>query len=337
MLSKIATPGCLLAALLLTVGLAACQKENPATDEKLDKILARLDTLEKKIDQGGGRAGAAGQGQPRPQPAAPDPQATYSVPIEGNPVKGPATAKITLVSAEDFACPFCRRSGPTIAQLEKDYGNNLRYVWKDMVVHPQIAMTPALAACAAQQQGKFFEFEEGIWNSAWELEPQPHMKDPKLLSQESMEKLATDMHLDMAKFKADMAGDKCKTLINTDMQQLSQVGVRGTPAFYINGRYISGAQPIESFKVVIDEEMKKADAAIAGGVKPEDYYATAVVAKGKKALDPPKPVPGQPGMPPGVQVVPTGAPGQPVRPGQPGGPPVIGPRPGAPAAAPPGK
>ena len=103
MLSRTGHFGRLTTAILMASGLLACQKENPALDEKLDKIMARLDTIEKKIDQGGvGRAGA-GQQPSRPQMAMPDPQATYSVPIEGDPVRGPATAKITVVSAEDFA------------------------------------------------------------------------------------------------------------------------------------------------------------------------------------------------------------------------------------------
>jgi predicted DsbA family dithiol-disulfide isomerase len=68
------------------------------------------------------------------------------------------------------------------------------------------------------------------------------------------------------------------------MLALSKLGVRGTPAFFINGRYLSGAQPIESFKAVIDEELKKADEAIKGGVKAEDYYRTAIMEKGKKTI-----------------------------------------------------
>jgi hypothetical protein len=89
--------------LLACLGGSACKRENSGFDEKADKILARLDAIEKKIDQGGiGRPGA-GQPAPRaPMPTA-DPKATYSVPIEGDPAKGLPTAKVTLVSAKDFA------------------------------------------------------------------------------------------------------------------------------------------------------------------------------------------------------------------------------------------
>jgi hypothetical protein len=78
---------------------AACQRDNTAVNERLDKVLARLDEIEKKIERGGGGRGAP----PGPQPGRPDPTAVYSVPIDGNPAKGPATAKVTIVEAAEFA------------------------------------------------------------------------------------------------------------------------------------------------------------------------------------------------------------------------------------------
>lgn len=157
-------------------------------------------------------------------------------------------------------------------------------MFKHYVVHPQIATTPAMAACAAGEQGKFWEMKKAIFSSAWEIDPQPKMKDPNLLNQENMEKLASSLGLKMEKFKADMAGEKCKAALANDQKVVAAVGTRGTPAFYINGRFISGAQPIERFKAVIDEELKKYDAAVKGGQKAETYYNDVVVAKGKKSV-----------------------------------------------------
>jgi predicted DsbA family dithiol-disulfide isomerase len=77
---------------------------------------------------------------------------------------------------------------------------------------------------------------------------------------------------------------QCKQIIQKDQQELSSVGTRGTPAFYINGRYLSGAQPIDRFKSVIDEELKKANDAVAKGTSVEAYYSEAVLKKGKKSL-----------------------------------------------------
>jgi len=157
-------------------------------------------------------------------------------------------------------------------------------VFKNFVVHPQTAMTPALATCAAGLQGKFWEMEHAVWNSAWDIAAGPKMRDVQLLNEDNMVKLATDLKLNVDKFKTDLKGDKCKNDVNGAMASLSKVGVRGTPAFFINGRYLSGAQPIDAFKSVIDEEIKKADEVLKSGTKAEDYYKTAIMDKGKKTL-----------------------------------------------------
>jgi len=172
----------------------------------------------------------------------------------------------------------------TLEDLQKQYGNDVRFVFKHFVVHPQTAMTPALATCAAGNQGKFWEMEKAVWNSAWDIQAGPRMKDVTLLNEDNMKKLAQGLGLNMDKFTADMNGESCKKFISETMQTMSKLGVRGTPAFFINGRYLSGAQPIEAFKSVIDDELKKADEAIKSGTKPDEYYKTAVMEKGKKSI-----------------------------------------------------
>ena len=150
-------------------------------------------------------------------------------------------------------------------------------VWKHYVVHPQTATAPALATCAAQKQGKFWEMEKAIWDKGW---ANGRMSD---ISEEAILKYAGEIGLNIDKLKADMAGNECKELIAKDQAQLAQVGVRGTPAFFINGRPLSGAQPIDRFKAVIDEELKKANDAIKAGKKPEEIYSS-IVAGGKKSV-----------------------------------------------------
>lgn len=144
------------------------------------------------------------------------------------------------------------------------------------MVHPQVATTPALAACAAHKQGKFAEMEKLIWEKGFNA--------GRNLSAENMMTLAKEAGLNMSKFEADMNGEECKKAVQTDQAQLAAVGTRGTPAFYINGRFLSGAQPFDRFKAIIDEELEKADAALKGGAKLETYYTENVVKKGKKSL-----------------------------------------------------
>lgn len=271
-----------LAMSLLVGATAGCHKGDPTLNEKLDKLEAKLDSVGKKVDT----MAAARPAAQRPQPAerrGADPGTVYSVAIDNAAVKGPANAKVTIVEAAEFACPFCRMAQGTMAEIEKAYPKDVRFAFKHFVVHPQTATIPALATCAAQQQGKFWEMEDAIWKSAWEMDPRPRMKDATLLGKDNMVKLAKDIGLNMDKFNADLDGAACKDQIAKHQQQLGAVGVDGTPAFYVNGRPISGAQPFENFKAVIDEEIKKADEAIKAGVKAEEYYQKNVVEKGKKS------------------------------------------------------
>ena len=146
---------------------------------------------------------------------------------------------------------------------------------KQFVVHPQTATIPALAACAAQKQGKFAQMEKLIWDKGWANQ------SPSNLGREAMDSFAKELKLDMKKYAADIDGEACKKRLEDDRNEMSRLGVRGTPAFFINGRSLSGAQPIEAFKAVIDEELKKADEALKSGTKLDDYY-NSIVAKGKK-------------------------------------------------------
>ena len=104
------------------------------------------------------------------------------------------------------------------------------------------------------------------------------------LSEDNMKKLAGEAGLDMSKFEADMKGG-CKAVIQKDQADMRKVGVTGTPAFFINGRFLSGARPVDQFKAIIDEELKKANSRIGdGGATVENYYTEWVLKKGKKKL-----------------------------------------------------
>lgn len=101
--------------------------------------------------------------------------------------------------------------------------------------------------------------------------------------QADMEEFAADLGLDLAQFTSDMAGP-CLKVVRDDQQHLARVGVRGTPAFFINGRFLSGARPADHFRVVIDEELALAKKRIRAGTKVKRYYDTWVLKKGKKSL-----------------------------------------------------
>ncbi len=253
-------------ALLLVAG---CQKAGGDAESKkrVEELSAKVDEVDARLKKIETMIREATEG-----PAEPDPAATYAVPIEGDPYQGAEAAKVTVVQGFEFACPFCARVHPTVAQLLKDYEGDLKVVSKYYVVHDQ-AVPAGLAVCAADLQGKYAEMETAIWEKAFA---------ERDLSSEKLESLAKNLKLDMKKFKADMEGETCASWLRESQEELSRVGTRGTPAFYINGRYISGAQPLEAFKAVIDEELAEANEAIAAGTPVGAYYQTHVLDKGLK-------------------------------------------------------
>jgi protein-disulfide isomerase len=276
-------------ALIALVVVAAC-----APDTRNDtKVLERkIDDLSKKIDQMIARGGP-GAAAPRPARAEPDRAKTYAVPIEGDPVDGPADAKVTLVKAYDYACPYCEKVRDTMTDLRKKYGNDLRIVFKQFVVHPQVATAPALAVCAANKQGKFLQMDQLLWDKGFkgrQFDKDASGEDapagcPIVLG------YAQELGLNADKFKADMKGE-CLALIQKDQRELQALGVGATPSFFVNGRFLSGAMPMDNFVTLIDEELKKANEKIQAGTPAANFYQQAVLDKGLKQLE----KPGQPGQ-----------------------------------------
>jgi protein-disulfide isomerase len=274
--------------------IAACAGPNKALETRLEASEQRVAELERRVGEMAeatqripeimqvveliaGRLAELepGEGRGRDRPPRPDPAVAYSVPIAGDPFEGPAHAKVTIVEAYEFACPFCAKVRPTLAQLRAEYKDDVKIVYKHFIVHPDKATVPALAACAAQQQGKYLEMSALIWDKGFEAD--------LALGRDNMEKLARKLRLDMKKFRRDLDGAACQEDVAGDQAAMVRVGTRGTPAFYINGRHLSGAMPIDHFRELIDEELAKANAAIATGAKLETYYDS-IVASGAKSL-----------------------------------------------------
>lgn len=149
------------------------------------------------------------------------------------------------------------------------------------MVHPQVATAPARAACAAHKQGKFKEMYDIIWAKGFDAYRAE--RDPSKLSAKNMEVLAAEIGLDMGKYKSDLQA--CARDVARDESDMRKLGISGTPGFFINGRYLRGAQPLPRFKAIIDEELKKANERIQKGeATAANYYEKFVLGKGKKSL-----------------------------------------------------
>jgi len=144
-----------------------------------------------------------------------------------------------------------------------------------MVVHPQVVTKAHLAGCAAAKQGKFAEFYKTFWEKSFE--PYAASRDPSKLDADAIFAWAPEAGLDVAKMKADMEGQDCQGRLAADASELGKFQVNSTPTFFVNGIHIGGALPKESFKQVIDERLKIAEAS---GVPAAEYYQKEVIGKG---------------------------------------------------------
>jgi protein-disulfide isomerase len=255
--------------------LAACASRastGPGTgtlDNRVAALDARLAKLEKLL-------------QPMLEmPPPPDPQAVYAVPIEGSPAIGPAQAPVTLVEAFDFACPECLAKRPMLAALRKRFGDRLRIVYKFFIVHADVGTLPALAACAAAQQGKYEVMAELIWEQGVIVHD---------LGLGNLKKLAAQAALEPARFEADLGGPTCQQRLSADVAELTSLGVMGTPTFFVNGRPMPDTvDTVDAAAALIDQELAKAEAAIAAGTPAGEYYQVAVLGNGLKSTRPAAP------------------------------------------------
>ena len=170
-----------------------------------------------------------------------------AVTVDGSPVKGPAKAPVTVVEFSDFHCPFCRRVLPTLAQLEAKYGEKIRLVFRDFPIeslHPGTTKAHEAARCA-NEQGKFWAYHDKLFDA------------PPKSSPEIFKELAKEIGLNASGFETCVNTGKYQAAIKEDIAEGNRVGVTGTPAFFINGRLIAGAQSLETFARIIDDELAR--------------------------------------------------------------------------------
>jgi protein-disulfide isomerase len=213
----------------------------------VDRTGTEVAELEAAFRAATSAAAAAPRGRDIAARERPDPNRRYAVNTKGAPSRGPANAKIAVVEFSDFQCPFCSRAVPTLAQIQSHYGDKVRVVFKHLPL-PMHAKAPAAhaAAEAAHAQGRFWEMHDRIF------------ADQANLSPERYREYARELGLDLARFDRDVADAATRQRIEADAAEADQLGVTGTPAFFVNGRFVSGAVPFETFRALIDEELGKA-------------------------------------------------------------------------------
>ncbi|MGQ0508722.1 MAG: thioredoxin domain-containing protein [Myxococcaceae bacterium] len=160
------------------------------------------------------------------------------------PSRGPDDAKITVVEFSDFECPFCQKGHDTMDEVLKAYDGKIKMYFRQFPLdfHPH-AQKAAEASLCANEQGKFWPYHDSLFKNREKLEV-PQLKE-----------YAAAVGMDAAKFNACLEQSKFAAQVKEDMEAGRKVGVSGTPAFFINGVMLSGAQPVEEFKKIIDSEL----------------------------------------------------------------------------------
>jgi protein-disulfide isomerase len=169
----------------------------------------------------------------------------YNIAIDGLPFKGPADAAVTIAVFDDYQWPYCARLEPFFQQVLDKYPNNVKLVVKNFPLPShKFAQKAATAALAANVQGKFWEFHSQLF------------KNYNVINDAKIQDIAKELGLDMKKFNEDMQSPAIKSLIERDMDNGRQVGVRGTPTIFINGKTLRN-RSIPGIYQVIEAELKK--------------------------------------------------------------------------------
>jgi protein-disulfide isomerase len=172
-----------------------------------------------------------------------------AVEVADAPTRGKASAPVTIVEFSDFECPFCVRARPTLKRIAEVYGDKVRIAFRDypLPIHPHAPKAAEAAACAADQ-GKFWEMHDKLFGASPKLEVA------------DLKRYAGEVGLDSASFDACLDDGRHAASVKANIAAGSGYGVNATPAFFINGRLVSGALPFERFAEIIDDELERAGA-----------------------------------------------------------------------------
>ncbi|MBY0494800.1 MAG: thioredoxin domain-containing protein [Cyanobacteria bacterium] len=171
----------------------------------------------------------------------------YTVPTGGDdPVRGNASAPVTIVEFSDYQCPFCARVNPTLAKVRETYGDRVRIVFKDFPLpnHPQAPKAAEAARCAGDQS-KYWEMHDAMF------------ANQRALEVPALKQTARAIGLDGASFDQCLDAGKWAPAVREARELGEKMGVNSTPTLYVNGRAVIGAMPFENFKSIIDEELAK--------------------------------------------------------------------------------
>lgn len=176
-----------------------------------------------------------------------------AVDADDDPVKGNKDAVVQIIEFSDFQCPYCKRNVDIMKQIQEEYGDKVAIVFRDFPLsfHDK-AQKAAEASECAHEQNKYWEYHDYLFDNQ------------QALAVDDLKKAAEKLGLDTKKFNECLDTDRYKEEIEKDVEAGQLVGVNGTPAAFINGKLVNGAQPFETYKSIIDSELAKSNASNGG-------------------------------------------------------------------------
>lgn len=235
---------------------------------RAEKLVAggvpRAEVYHRVTARGRVRAGAVPDGADLVAPPRVDPDAVYPVSL-GAPWqrRGPDDALVTIVEFGDFRCGFCVKVQPVLAELERSYRGQIRFVYRHLPLggNPESRLV-ALAAMAAGEQGRFWDMHERLFATHGPMD------------RPVLDELARELRLDLRRFAAALDARRFELDVSRDAAEAARLGVRGTPTFFVNGAPLVGARPEADFRALIDRKLAEARALVKRGVAPAKIYQT---------------------------------------------------------------
>lgn len=171
--------------------------------------------------------------------------APVKISLDGDPVRGPVNARVTVVEFSDFQCPFCAKATGEVTQLLQKFPKDVRVVFKQFPLdtHSQAALA-AEASLAAQAQGKFWELHDKMYANY------------RTITEARIMLWGAEVGLDMTRFRADLSSHKYKARVDSEEKQGEAVGVEGTPTFFIDGKKFNGVFEVGEVAPLILAELK---------------------------------------------------------------------------------
>jgi protein-disulfide isomerase len=240
LLAELRTEGCNCGC---TMKIAECRVKDPKCGRS--RGLAAL--VVRELREGKGAAAIHTELEHRMNEAPPMLDEPVPLSINGAPVKGPATAKITLVEFSDFQCPYCAAAIHRLDDLLAKHPQDIRLIFKQfpLDIHSDAALA-AEAALAAHAQGKFWPMHDKLYANF------------RSITREKIFELAKEVGLDQTRFAADLNSGKYKSTVQKELAEGERAGVSGTPTLFVNGKHFNGPVEVPILEQIVQTELKSA-------------------------------------------------------------------------------